>query len=545
MEPVSLDSLQGWWENPYSQNGIGMHYVKGNQVFIGNVQVKEVIKIGAGRKLKFADHSGVVDSTGTEISWDKGKIIWTHIGDLPDMYDPCTTKGRFKYTRLLGKGANGVVCEAIDMSAAQERKVAVKVLLLATLSSKREIYKSAMRMHFEFLWSHMFLHNQKHKHFNTEHGRLFLQYLEDHTGIPPADPKITLASDLDLLNQIDYSNRVSKLPYVLMELAKGETSWTALFAKEAEAAKLFSVRDKRDLCMQMVIALEYLRKFDLVHRDLNFHNLFLSKIKGRVGVAIGDFGMMSSRTQALLFAPCEEEAWKMRDWVPWEAWNFPVTTTNGRNRAQSPMIPLTENCYHEESWQAFDVFSIGVLHLYMCLGQQETRRILEAVRGGQHCSELNGLSARRLILDPDIALRMISKDPDDRPKPYELLASLQSGGTLWSILTCPYRCIRAPPTQNGSRYRSRSRGHGASKRRVYLPMELNGKKVLVKEGVNTWRVTKSNMKVKPPTRGLGHRKSKNIDDHIDGPQAMVQWGESVFGVDAGDGWVQCETEVPV
>merc|ERR1719247_1521178 len=105
----------------------------------------------------------------------------------------------------------------------------------------------------------------------------------------------------------------------------------------------------------MVTALEYLRKFDLVHRDLNFHNLFLAKIKGRVGVAIGDFGMMSSRTQALLFAPCEEEAWKMRDWVPWEAWNF----------------PLTENCYQEESWQAFDVFSIGVLHLYMCLGQQE------------------------------------------------------------------------------------------------------------------------------------------------------------------------------
>merc|ERR1719162_154155 len=127
MDPISLDDLQGWWENPYSQNGIGMQYVKGNQVFIGNAQIRENLKIVAGRKVKFDNYIGVVrpavELGGKEISWDKNNIIWTHIGELPDMYDPDTKTGRFKYTALLGRGANGVVCEAIDMSAAVERKV--------------------------------------------------------------------------------------------------------------------------------------------------------------------------------------------------------------------------------------------------------------------------------------------------------------------------------------------------------------------------------------------------------------------------------------
>jgi len=554
MEPISLDSLQGWWENPYSQNGIGMQYVKGNEVFIGNAPIKDgagkavTIKIGAGRKVKFGEYSGVVKPDGQEISWDNNKIIWTHLGELPDMHDPETKVGRFKYTKLLGKGANGVVCEAIDMSAVEERKVAVKILRLSTLSNKREIYKSALRLHFEYLWSHMFLHNKKHKHFNSEHANLFLQYFEDHTGLPPAPRNMFLASDIDLLNQSDTSHKVARIPYVLMELAKGETSWKVFFEKEEESARRFSTRDKRDVFRQMVSALAYLRKFDLVHRDLNFHNVFVSRSKGRLGVAIGDLGMMGSRTQVLTFAPGDEESWIMRDWVPWEAWHIPPTvTTNGRHqsphqRAQSPAMPVRENAYKEENWQAFDIFSCGVVHLYMCLGQLEARRILQHIRLQNPSPPLNGSISRRLLLDSDLALGMICKDPDERPMPGEVLEGLQSESTFWSILMCPSRACSgraAPARQNRTVSRSRSRS-----RSRYLPMELNGNRVLVKEGANTWKVTMPNVKKKPNTAGLGHRRSKNLDDHIIGGQSMVKWGERVSGFDEGDGWVRFKTEAP-
>lgn len=543
-EPVSLESLQGWWENPWSQNGIGMLYVKGAQVFIGNLPVGNltILGTGAGRKIKFGDYSGIVKPGGEEISWDGNRIIWKFIGELPDMHDPETKLGRFKYTRLLGKGANGVVCEAVDMHAASERKVAVKILRVSSLPSKKEIAKSAERMHMEYLWSHMFLHNTRHEHYNAEQGRYFLQYYEDHTGLPPAPKNVCLASEVHVLAQIDSSSKVARLPYVLMELAKGETSWKALFEHEKESASRFSTRDKRELLRQLLSAVAYLRKFQLVHGDLNFFNLFFSRANRRLSVAIGDFGMMSARTQANILQAGNLEDWKMRDWVPWEAWHI-AGATNGRSKSPSDRCRSPKPTdYTEDSWQAFDIFSLGVLHLYMCLGQTETRRVLEHIRTENQTPALSAASSRKLILDADLALGMISKDPELRPMPYEVLTQLQNGGLFWSLLTCPSRACgsRAAPTVTDRSRSPRGRGIQVAKRPVYLPTELNGNKVLVSEGENTWRVTTRNLKAKPNTNGLGHRKTKNIDDHIAGGNAMAKWGERICGVDEGDGWVRCE-----
>merc|ERR1711865_1133028 len=81
------------------------------------------------------------------------------------------------------------------------------------------------------------------------------------------------------------------------------------------------------------------------------------------------------------------------------------------------------------------------------------------------------------------------------------------------------------------------------KRSIYLPVELNGVRVLLKEADNKWQATTQNFQVKPNTVGLGHRNSKNIDDRLDGLKAIVKWGDSIRGVDAGNGWVRCEVDL--
>merc|ERR1719487_3232634 len=100
--------------------------------------------------------------------------------------------------------------------------------------------------------------------------------------------------------------------------------------------------------------------------------------------------MMGFRTQEVVFVPDAEEGWKLRDWIPWESWNLPSKSKAGRRtsspslvqrRATSPNpAPGVEDV---QRWHAFDIFSLGVIHLYLCLGQVEARGILEHVRMGR------------------------------------------------------------------------------------------------------------------------------------------------------------------
>jgi len=543
---TSLESLAGWWYNPFAING-SVIFVKGEHVYVNNVlDESSQLKIGSGRKLTLGKYSGVVRNNGTEteISWDKDKIVWRYIGELPDKYGPDTKQGRFKYTKVLGKGANGVVCEAIDMQRQKHdsrETVAIKVLWLSDeISCKKLKYKAALRLQSEYVWSHLFLHNTRHEHYNSKQGSLFLQYFEDHTGLPAASEATVLSPDR--LQQ----REPAPLPYVVMELAKGSLAWKALFENPDDGSKAYSTSDRREIVRQLASALDYLEKFDLLHRDLHFHNIFLSRDKG-LSVTIGDLGMMSRPTNTVYFVPYDEEGWKMRDWVPWEAWN--LTDTKSR-RSSGPTRGRAASPYFQQqsldgNWQAVDVFALGVIHLYLCLGQEEARRILACIRADQHPS-LDCESSKRLILDSDLAIRMVSKDPNGRPTTSEVLDLVPKTGLSyvlsWFYRPCASRASR-PRSRSRSRSprRQRSRALGSSSRRcAYLPTELNGVRVLEREAGNKWRVTDRNFRVKPRTDGLGRRKSKDIDDHMGGNSAVVKWGEVVVGVDEDDGWVRCE-----
>lgn len=436
--PPLLDLLQGWWENSCLKNGA--HFVKGNRVFVNNTQILDVLHIASEEKLTLGKYSGVVERHGKEmqVSWNAGQIVWTRIGQLPDMYDPVTKQGRFKYKALLGKGAHGVVLEAIDMnntSIAFRPRVAVKVLR-GIHASDKGCGKRAARMHCEYLWSHMFLHNTTHEHYSPEKAHLFLKYLEDHTGLPPKSNEELCA--VDLIKQLESCTEVAKVPYVVMELATGEMSWKALFPKSGKAIP-FTLPEKREVIRQMASALEYLRKFDLLHRDLRFHNMFISREQGNVQVMIGDLGMMGHRTQSLHLSSHAKEGWKTRDWIPWEAWNIGETW----NMDNSPLevnvatgnaaIGRGEVQDVGKGWQAFDVFSLGVMHLYMCLGQAETRRILTHIDEKTKAPTIANESAKLLVLDAKVAIRMVSGKSDERPTPIEISKSLEGAGENRSI----------------------------------------------------------------------------------------------------------------
>lgn len=74
----------------------------------------------------------------------------------------------------------------------------------------------------------------------------------------------------------------------------------------------------------------------------------------------------------------------------------------------------------------------------------------------------------------------------------------------------------------------------------FLPIVLNGVKVMVEEDRDRWRTTLDNFAVKPSTHGLAYRRSRNLGDQM--PGAIAMWGESVRGFNEGDGWVRCEVD---
>jgi len=330
---------------------------------------------------------------------------------------------------LLGKGANGLVCEAEDLKA-RNRKVAVKVLLPV---DREQLRRNAERLHLECMWSKMFLHNKRHKQYNFSQGSLFIQYYEDHTGFP--------ADEIEQAGSIKAPVIVPPLPYVIMELASGDLAWKKFFNEKTDAPTLLTMNDKRDILRQLASALEYLSRFELLHRDLHFQNIFISRSRGRSKVTIVDLGMMGRRNQEVIFVPDAEEGWKLRDWVPWEAWNLPKS--NRRRPSPSARVarsptPARSAAGDLQHWQAFDVFSLGVIHLYLCLGQAETRRILEQLREDRACPLSNGCDiSAQLILDSSFAARLVSRDPYERPSSAEVLELLRSRplASLWSWLS--------------------------------------------------------------------------------------------------------------
>jgi len=70
----------------------------------------------------------------------------------------------------------------------------------------------------------------------------------------------------------------------------------------------------------------------------------------------------------------------------------------------------------------------------------------------------------------------------------------------------------------------------------FLPMSLNGIKVLVRAGGGHWLVTRA-LTALEGTDGLGYRQSKRLDDKLD---IFAEWGSLVKGIDTGDGWLHAQ-----
>jgi len=131
----------------------------------------------------------------------------------------------------------------------------------------------------------------------------------------------------------------------------------------------------------------------------------------------------------VFFAPHDEAGWRQRDWLPWEVWALHTDHPTKGNAAKA----LQQTDIGERNPQAFDVFSMGVIHLYMCLGQSETRGILNHIYGEHDGSPLNGEGSRdlveKMVLDPDISIKMVSKDPNARPTPHDVISSMPASST--------------------------------------------------------------------------------------------------------------------
>jgi len=72
-------------------------------------------------------------------------------------------------------------------------------------------------------------------------------------------------------------------------------------------------------------------------------------------------------------------------------------------------------------------------------------------------------------------------------------------------------------------------------------MTLDNVPVLVAVGPNQWQTQNS---IGATTRGLGFRASKDLNDYYGGHSTVLRdeivfWGDTLNGVDEGDGWLRC------
>lgn len=74
---------------------------------------------------------------------------------------------------------------------------------------------------------------------------------------------------------------------------------------------------------------------------------------------------------------------------------------------------------------------------------------------------------------------------------------------------------------------------------VYLPMQIQGMKILLEEGSGVWRLTNSELKA--DAFSVRYRRGKKLDD-CQG-EFCAEFGDLVKGSDEGDGWLRCQIEL--
>lgn len=71
----------------------------------------------------------------------------------------------------------------------------------------------------------------------------------------------------------------------------------------------------------------------------------------------------------------------------------------------------------------------------------------------------------------------------------------------------------------------------------YLPMEVRGKRILLKEAEGRWRISNRGLRSKAP--GVLYRKTKDLNNLSEKGET---WGSVVSGVEEHGGWVRCVKE---
>eukprot|EP00439_Symbiodinium_sp_Y106_P033649 s315_g4.t1 len=355
----------------------------------------------------------IISVTGGAPPPSKDKI------ELPDAHDPVTGSGRWLYETKLGEGGLAVVFQAWDTKGGLGQ-VAVKVLKKHSKAHARH----AFAMHRESQWSLQRLHNHSDPRYSESHASLFARYLEDHTGFTDLGP-----SDFEERRKEYESPKFDWLkhriilpgkPYVVMELARGETLQTAM-DREYRPAKVhdppcLSQMEKHDVILQCIMALEYLERFCLIHRDFRGCNMQLiarRKDPAPCKLKILDLGVMISAevgmekncnmaVQAFRRRGETEEQRKRYDWLPWEV----------RGACDDLKGPVYN---FDQPGHAFDTFSLGVLILHLLVGKSEARQILESLK--DHPERM--LDASCIGIPRELLTGLLS-EAVNRPRPQEV-----------------------------------------------------------------------------------------------------------------------------
>lgn len=395
------------------------------------------------------------------------------LSNLPDVFDPVTKKGRWRYDLKLGEGGLGVVYRAFDITG-PHGEVALKVLKPRSKIPQRDA-RFVFEMHRESQWSMWYLHNKYAQHYNQETATLFARYLEDHSGFSEFGPegfdkkrRMYEAPDFDWDKD---GPTIPARPYVVMELVKGEAlhvvidrEWYGSKKKAHENPPVMCVTEKHEVLLQAARALEYLEPFGLIHRDFRGCNMHLVSRRGEkdgTQLKVLDLGVMivvedgsqelNSNTAVQAFRRRGETEEKRRryDWLPWEVRKGADGT--------GPAVNFSQPTH------SFDVFSLGVLILHMLIGRTQTRDFLDSLKH----NEKSRVPSGPLGLDPDKLVSMLQDDPERRPHPREVVEALQADPGL-------AKGVKAERSLHSSRSRTGSRSRSPRASRVASPVESGG-----------------------------------------------------------------------
>lgn len=335
--------------------------------------------------------------------------------ELPDVWNEETKTGRWAYREVLGEGGFGVVHQALDMQNGG-KPVAIKILRCG-----KDGYRHCLLGTKEVRQARLF---QEKVYSKTKH-HLFLQYLEDHTGLD-----VYTDEELRVFEQPDFDwesdERVKALrknpnPYLVMELIKGRC------VKSLTKERKLTFAEIRELMHQASAALWHLYKQQKIHRDFRVHNMMWHEGK----LTIIDFGLvLSSEPQhADSKNRLVRTYWKLDSyWMP------PEVKKPQLKAQQATFVPynFAKNCP-----SSFDMYSFGVMALELLLDSgvnakmarnqnaiegkgQKRLRPLDAVKFTDE-TKLQAVGLSRHILNLCCA-----RNPAHRPTPEMLLKGFQS-----------------------------------------------------------------------------------------------------------------------